>query len=328
MYFRFFLNGSHACFIRPVLTSFRLMRYLSVPIACLLSSICVAQTNTGNAFNGKTSASISICPESKNAFSDNDVIRLIDELTRISNLKNRFIVQSCPGIDNCQAVYYEGKPYILYNASFLSEVKRLSFSEKQLVTQDRNWEVLTILAHELAHHFNQHLNNPPPGATSQQLELEADEYAGSVLCQIGATLEQAQLAFKSVPDIATYTHPARADRLAAVERGWKDAKKRFPGTVPQEPVQPQVDPNVFTPNGDGKNDWFRIQIGGSLDYYKMTIFDRWGQQVFSSTNWQEGWDGKVAGTDAKAGSYFYTVRYRISGIINVQEKKGTVVLMR
>lgn len=218
----------------------RLLWMLSVLSVCSLTTVAVAQTNTGNAFNGKTSEAVTICPESKNAFSDNDVINLIDEITRISNLQNRFIVQSCPGIDNCQAVYYDGKPYILYNAAFLSEVKRLSFSDKQLVTTDKNWEALAILAHELAHHFNQHLNNPPPGITARQLELEADEYAGSVLYQIGATLQQAQLAFQTVPDVETYTHPARKDRLAAVERGWQNAKKRFPGSGPQEPVKQAV----------------------------------------------------------------------------------------
>jgi hypothetical protein len=95
-----------------------------------------------------------------------------------------------------------------------------------LVVSERNWESLTILAHELGHHFNNHLNNPPPGATPQQLELEADEFAGSTIYMLGGSLIQSQSAFKSESVSESYTHPGRMARLAAVAKGWNDAKSR------------------------------------------------------------------------------------------------------
>ena len=50
-------------------------------------------------------------------------------------------------------------------------------------------------------------------------------------------------------------------------------------------------PNVITPNGDGKNDLFTIQ---NLQFYansKLTIFDRWGNQVYSTSNYLNNWNG-------------------------------------
>lgn len=187
-----------------------------------------AQTNLGNTFYGSGNPATLLCPQTKAAFTDEKVNHLIVEILNVSNLKNRFIIMPCSGISNCQAIYYEGKPYILYNAAFLNEIKGLSFSEKDLVVSERNWESLTILAHELGHHFNNHLNNPPPGATPQQLELEADEFAGSTIYMLGGSLIQSQSAFKSVPVSESYTHPGRMARLAAVAKGWNDAAKRSP----------------------------------------------------------------------------------------------------
>lgn len=88
-------------------------------------------------------------------------------------------------------------------------------------------------------------------------------------------------------------------------------------------------PNAFTPmNGDGVNDVFKpagIGIALGENTYSMRIFDRWGHQVFSSTDIETGWDGKVGGTWANPGvyNYFIEVQYGdglwhvFSGKVNV-----------
>jgi gliding motility-associated-like protein len=55
-------------------------------------------------------------------------------------------------------------------------------------------------------------------------------------------------------------------------------------------------PNAFTPNGDGNNDFF-FPKGVGLDEtrYQLWIFDRWGNLIFTTTDWNQGWDGKVQG---------------------------------
>jgi gliding motility-associated-like protein len=57
-------------------------------------------------------------------------------------------------------------------------------------------------------------------------------------------------------------------------------------------------PNAFTPNGDGINDVF-IPVGMGIDpeNYQMWIFDRWGNLIFTTTDFSKGWDGTVQGTN-------------------------------
>ncbi len=87
-------------------------------------------------------------------------------------------------------------------------------------------------------------------------------------------------------------------------------------------------PNAFTPNGDGKNDVFRIITIGHHDIAYFRVFNRWGQLVFSSTNESQGWDGKAnGGVPSDGGTYYYALRYRcVDG--EYFEQKGEVVLVR
>jgi len=43
-------------------------------------------------------------------------------------------------------------------------------------------------------------------------------------------------------------------------------------------------PNAFTPNGDGKNDVFRIPPDATLNLEEFSIYDRWGAKIFSTKN--------------------------------------------
>lgn len=66
-------------------------------------------------------------------------------------------------------------------------------------------------------------------------------------------------------------------------------------------------PNVFTPNGDGKNDEFRVAYQ-SLASFQCWIFNRWGRKVFSWSEPQKGWDGTIGGKKAAEGPYFYIIK--------------------
>ncbi len=86
-------------------------------------------------------------------------------------------------------------------------------------------------------------------------------------------------------------------------------------------------PTAFTPNGDGLNDIFRpFPVGMSkMDYFK--VYNRWGQEVFSTRDYLKGWDGKINYTLAEQGAYIWEV----SGVDNTGKpviKKGTVLLIR
>ena len=72
--------------------------------------------------------------------------------------------------------------------------------------------------------------------------------------------------------------------------------------------------NIFTPNGDGTNDYFNLVIGsGAVSISYLSIYDRWGNSVFSIENeyipeigLQDGWDGKHNGQYVNPGVYVYT----------------------
>lgn len=83
-------------------------------------------------------------------------------------------------------------------------------------------------------------------------------------------------------------------------------------------------PKVFTPNGDGVNDEFRVAYTSIVEF-QGTILNRWGRVVFSWTNPQIGWDGTINGNPAPEGTYFYVIRakgsddipYLLKGHINL-----------
>jgi gliding motility-associated-like protein len=68
-------------------------------------------------------------------------------------------------------------------------------------------------------------------------------------------------------------------------------------------------PNTFSPNNDNVNDTFNVVVTGILeDTYLMKIFDRWGEEVFSTNDKNEGWLGKKSNTGKDCPSGYYVFR--------------------
>jgi gliding motility-associated-like protein len=89
-------------------------------------------------------------------------------------------------------------------------------------------------------------------------------------------------------------------------------------------------PNVFTPNGDGTNDFF-YPIHQNIYNYQLVIFNRWGAIVFSTEDPYEKWDGTSNGIPNSEGTYFYTVDYLGFGQRAIPGRKlhrGTITLLR
>jgi len=89
-------------------------------------------------------------------------------------------------------------------------------------------------------------------------------------------------------------------------------------------------PNVFTPNGDGKNDSFH-PLGQQIQSYKMLIYNRWGEMLFESNEFGQGWDGTYKGKECPEGVYVYLITYSgwATGLLLVNDKRtGTVTLFR
>jgi len=109
-------------------------------------------------------------------------------------------VEICPGDVN----------YIVYNAAWV----------KALYEETNNmWVLYAVIAHEVGHYVRNH--DRTATGSNINIELEADEYAGEVLAKMGASLEDAQAAFKSEKmQSHSHTHPPLDQRLSAVRQGW------------------------------------------------------------------------------------------------------------
>lgn len=66
-------------------------------------------------------------------------------------------------------------------------------------------------------------------------------------------------------------------------------------------------PNVFTPNGDGANDEFRVAYR-SIKEFHCWVYNRWGHLVYKWDDPAKGWDGTINGRPAAEGAYFYVIR--------------------
>ncbi len=94
-------------------------------------------------------------------------------------------------------------------------------------------------------------------------------------------------------------------------------------------------PNIITPNNDGLNDRFEVEMEGE-DIYELSIFNRWGERVYySSVDYEASspfnWDATVQGNGKSCppGTYFYILRFREACIYDGKKEKysGTITVV-
>ena len=87
-------------------------------------------------------------------------------------------------------------------------------------------------------------------------------------------------------------------------------------------------PNAFTPNGDEKNDRFRVLVNGNIVVEEFLIFNRWGQLVYDApTDDLTGWDGRLGDGPAASDTYVYSAKIRYPDG-KTEIAKGDVMLIR
>lgn len=86
-------------------------------------------------------------------------------------------------------------------------------------------------------------------------------------------------------------------------------------------------PNAFTPNGDGRNDVFRLINAKGAQLLEFKIFNRWGTVMFNSVNPEEGWDGRYRNQEQPVGVYGYGIRIKYSDGV-IETYRGTITLIR
>jgi gliding motility-associated-like protein len=87
-------------------------------------------------------------------------------------------------------------------------------------------------------------------------------------------------------------------------------------------------PNAFTPNGDGRNDIFRPLVVGFSTFNYFRVFNRNGQLLYETSQPGQGWDGKMGGRLAAAGTYVWEAAGIDAFTKKLFVKSGTVILIR
>lgn len=91
-------------------------------------------------------------------------------------------------------------------------------------------------------------------------------------------------------------------------------------------------PNAFSPNADGNNDKFRVKgPTQGIDNYHFYIYNRWGQLLWETDNFSDGWDATFKGIDCPGGSYVWVMQFGVTGnVINKDKiiKRGMVTIVR
>jgi hypothetical protein len=151
--------------------------------------------------------------QQKADLSHTTLLQMIEEIKHAADIRTKFILKEAE-VDNIEASISHRKKCISYNPLFLENIQSVSQSE---------WTIVALLAHEIGHHVKGHTNGKKRGERLK-LELEADEFAGFVLNKLGATVEQSQEVMHYIARTKpSTTHPARSDRMYAIQKGWNAA---------------------------------------------------------------------------------------------------------
>ncbi len=86
--------------------------------------------------------------------------------------------------------------------------------------------------------------------------------------------------------------------------------------------------NAFTPNNDGKNDCFGVKYWGVVEKFELSIYNRWGQVVFKTTDITQCWDGKFKGVLQATDVFAYQIKAKSNCSDTPIYKKGLVSLIR
>ena len=190
----------------------------------LMAASSYAQKVTGCGF--KVPPRSLIKPKFNSVYEARDILRSMLESIQ---WQENFSIREQYGIRNAYATIINSVRWIVYDNDFLEDIDAYTATK---------WASISVLAHEMGHHYHNHVVNS--GGSTPPKELEADNFSGFVMAKLGATLQQSVAAMKAIAsDRASASHPAKSDRLEAITKGWNSAAGTTNPTSPS-PTEPQV----------------------------------------------------------------------------------------
>ena len=146
--------------------------------------------------------------------SDQTMNEVVYGIVRYTGLYPNFIIIPNNKIPNAIAYIKSGNRIIAYNPTFMMKIVK---------DTKNNWAGISVLAHEIGHHLAGHTIQQGKNLVGD--ELIADKFSGFILNQMGATLNEALMAMKSLVSAAdSVNHPPKTARLDAITLGWNEAE--------------------------------------------------------------------------------------------------------
>lgn len=190
------------------------------------------------------------------------------------NWKENFLIQEQNGINNAYATIIRNRRYIIYDNDFLENLDAHARTK---------WASISVLAHEMGHHYRNHVIDRQ-GSTPPK-ELEADYFSGYVMAKLGATANEAVAAMEKIASArGSSTHPAKAQRLRSITQGWNYANG-LSGTgsgSTGEPTQPSPqNPSSAAPDAS----WIYLSLYGNTN---MTVYLSDNGKTFNAASLETG----------------------------------------
>jgi len=155
---------------------------------------------------------------------------------------------------------------------------------------------------------------PVAGATGYLVSVDGSTYTAPGSGSMGTT------------HTVTGLTPTQIVGFSVVAQGVPVCKTSTAATLSARTLATNVYiPSGFTPNGDGKNDVFKI-YSNLVSTMDMKIFSQWGELVFSGSNPGDGWDGTYKGRMQPSGVYIYAIRVQLVDGTNLL-RKGSITLI-
>lgn len=192
---------------------------------------------------------------------------VVKQLLQTIDWRENFQLQERNGIQNAYATIINNMRWIVYDNDFLENIDAYAKTK---------WASISIMAHEMGHHYYNHVVSQT-GSTVPK-ELEADAFSGFLMAKAGATKEQAIAAIQTIAsERASNTHPAKANRISAISSGWDKAgvstSSNQPPVANPQPVptptrpstgnRPTPQPTQTDPNSDPS--WIALSIQSNQD---------------------------------------------------------------
>ncbi|WP_396636084.1 hypothetical protein [Maribacter sp. R77961] len=171
--------------------------------------------------------------EIEDVYNNEEIELAAKEIVSKIGLPQNFVLQADPIYKNNATAKIitdqngRKRRYVIYDPNFFTKINKKA---------DNRWAAISILAHEIGHHLNNHsLNND---GSSYAYELEADKWSGFVLRKMGASLKDAQSAIATLKEqkSPSRTHPPKKERLLSIERGWRSGQEDLDKFTPEASI--------------------------------------------------------------------------------------------